>query len=41
MDKVPAQCLGQWDALACTDYILALMFERGFKMVPLDPTDEV
>jgi hypothetical protein len=41
MGKVPARCLGDWDAPACTDYILALMWERGFKVAPLEPTDEV
>lgn len=39
MGTEPARCLGRWDAPACTDYILATLWHRGFKIVPLEPSD--
>ena len=38
--KAPAKCLGEWDAPACADLILAYLWMDGFKIVPLTPDDE-
>jgi hypothetical protein len=32
--KAPARCLGDWDAPACTDWILAQLWNEGFRIVP-------
>ena len=31
-----ARCLGEWDAPAVTDYLLAKLFVAGFAIVPVD-----
>ncbi len=36
MSKRAASCLGAFDAPAVTDYILALLWEAGFKVAPID-----
>jgi hypothetical protein len=39
-NHISARPLGKWDCPAVADYILALLWERGFKVVPLDDKDQ-
>lgn len=36
LGKAPSHCLGKWDAPACTDWILAMLWYEGFEIVCLD-----
>jgi hypothetical protein len=37
--KPSAHCLGDWDSAACTDWLLATLWDHGFKIVPLETKD--